>query len=133
MSIVEQLTAKLGIDDSTAKGGLGAIGDFAKGQLPDDSFEKLKSSIPGLESMMGNEGGGKEASGGIGGLMGGIASGLTDKLGSIGGAAELMAKLKSLGLDETQIMGFVEQVLSFLEDKGMGDIASKVKSMLPQG
>lgn len=129
MELISQLTSKLGIDESVAKQGLGTIGNFAKGQLSEENYAKLSAAIPGLGSMEAKAEEGK--GGGIGGMLGGIGGGLAKNLGSIGGVAELLAKLKSLGLSEEQIMGFVSQVTNFLEQKGMGDLAATLKGVLP--
>lgn len=124
--LISQLTSKIGISEEQAQGGLGGLLSLAKGQLDSDTFSKVEGAIPGagdLISKFGNLGGGEKA-GGLGGMLSSATSalGMTSNLGGIAG---MIGSLSSLGIDLDMMKKFAPIVTGFLNEKGLGDIASK--------
>ncbi len=123
--IISALTSKLGINETQAEGGLGLILKLAKDKLGGD-FSSIGESIGDAESLI--QKAPNEASGGIGGMLGGIASAIGgDKLA---GVASLAAGFKSLDLDSDMIGNFLPVIIDFVREKGGDSVAGLLQKVL---
>ena len=114
MELINILTQQLGISDSQAKGGAGALFGMAQKMLGADDFGKVSEVIPGMDDLLGAA----PKSGGLGGVLGGLASSLGGKAGKLGGLASLGGQFSKLDLDSDMIGKFVPIILAFVQSKG---------------
>ena len=121
MELIQQLTSTLGIDDAQAKGGAGLIFDMAKKQLGGGDFGKIAEAVPGMDGLLDAA---PSTGGGLGGMLGGIASSVG--AGDLANLAGLAGGFEKLGLDAGMVQKFLPVVLDFVGSKG-GDT---VKNLL---
>ncbi|MGI9470637.1 MAG: DUF2780 domain-containing protein [Rubripirellula sp.] len=129
--LIQQLTAKLGIDPSVASDATSKAMGMLKGQVGDDLFSKVSSAIPGA-SEAAEQGLAKTDDAGGGGMLGQLASMASGALGGgAGQGIELAGMLKSAGLEADQLPGFVGTVIDFLKDKLGDDTLNEVLEKFP--
>jgi hypothetical protein len=126
MEIANILTQQLGISDSQAKGGAGALFSMAQKALGADDFGKVSEVIPGMDDLLGAA----PKSGGLGGVIGGLASSFGGEAGKLGGLASLGGQFSKLGLDSDMIGKFVPIILSFVQSKGGDGIKDLLAGVL---
>jgi hypothetical protein len=114
MEIVSVLTEKLGITEDQAKAGSGAILKMAKQKLGKDDFNKIAEVIPGMDELLAAA----PEGGGLGRMIGSLASSLGVGGGKLGSLAGLADNFKKLGLDADMVGKFVPIILSFVQSKG---------------
>ncbi|RLW52672.1 MAG: hypothetical protein B6D76_14845 [gamma proteobacterium symbiont of Stewartia floridana] len=128
MELVQQLVSGAGVSQEQAEGGAGLLFGLVKDQLSSGDFSQVSSAIPGIESLI--DAAPSEDSGGLGGLLGGVASAIGgDQLGNM---ASLASGFSKLDLDAGMIGKFVPIVLSFLQSQG-GDALSDLVAKVLQG
>jgi hypothetical protein len=125
MELVQQLVAGAGVSQSQAEGGAGLLFELVKKQLSSGDFSKVASAVPGMDGLLDAA---PSSGGGLGGLLGGVASALGGK--ELGNLASLAGGFSKLDLDAGMISKFVPIVLSFLQSKGGDGLASLVGSVL---
>src|SRR5688500_7724169 len=120
------LTKNLGVTGAQAEGGTGVLLKAAQEKLGYAEFGKMLGGVPGLTDLLKKApapGGG----GGLGGLLGGLAS-------AVGGNAALIANIVQgfgkLGLKPDDAKKFAPIILGFLRTKVGPDVASKLESAL---
>jgi hypothetical protein len=121
MEIVSQLIEQLGISEEQAKGGAGALFNFAKEKLGSGDFSKISEAVPGMDDLLQAA----PQSGGLAGMVGGLASKLGGDAGELGGLASLAGMFSKLDLDSGMIAKFVPIILSFVQSKG-GDALKNI-------
>src|SRR5882757_6065948 len=97
--LIEQLTAKAGIDRAVAGKTIGIILGFLRNEGPADKVQALIDKIPGAEAAIE-----APSSGGLVGLMG-------------GGLMVLGSKLMGLGLGMGEIQSVARELFKFGRDK----------------
>ncbi len=123
--LIDKLTSSLGVNGAQAEGGAAVLFKAAKEKLGGGEFVKLLGGVPGLGDLMRKapSGGG----GGLGGLLGGLAS-------AVGGNASLIANVVQgfgkLGLTTDHAKKFVPVILDFLKSKVGPDVVSKLERTL---
>jgi hypothetical protein len=123
--LIDKLTSSLGVNGAQAEGGAAVLFKAAKEKLGGGEFDKLLGGVPGLGDLMRKapSGGG----GGLGGLLGGLAS-------AVGGNASLIANVVQgfgkLGLTTDHAKKFVPVILDFLKSKVGPDVVSKLERTL---
>ncbi len=123
--LIDKLTSSLGVNGAQAEGGAAVLFKAAKEKLGAGEFDKLLGGVPGLGDLMKKapSGGG----GGLGGLLGGLAS-------AVGGNASLIANVVQgfgkLGLTIDHARKFVPVILDFLKSKVGPDVVSKLEQTL---
>jgi hypothetical protein len=128
--LIASLVSELGVTQSQAQGGVGAIFRAAQDRLGAGQFEKLLGSVPGVTDSLAHAP--ANGGGGLGGLLGGLAS----MAGTMGAnndmvqGARLLGAFTSLGLSKDTLMKFIPVVLQFLETKGGKDLVANVRSAL---
>ena len=98
--LIEQLTAKVGIDKAVAENTIGIILAFLRNEGPTAPVQALIDKIPGAEAAIESS----ATSGGFGGLMG-------------GGLMALGSKLMGLGLGMGEIQSVARELFKFGRDK----------------
>jgi hypothetical protein len=98
--LIEQLTAKVGIEKAVAEKTVGIILGFLRNEGPAPQVTALIDTIPGAEAAIDSSG----TSGGLGGLMG-------------GGLMALGSKLMGLGLGMGEIQSVARELFKFGRDR----------------
>jgi Protein of unknown function VcgC/VcgE (DUF2780) len=128
--LVTSLVSQLGISQSQAQGGAGAIFKAAQERLGTGQFEQLLGNVPGIKDLLAHAPSTNDG-GGLGGMLGGLAS-LAGKMGGgeMAQAAQLLASMNSLGINKDTLMKFVPVVMKFLESKGGPQLVEQVRAAL---
>lgn len=114
--LVEQLSAKVGIDKAVAEKAVGIILGFLRTEGPTDTVKALIDNIPGAEAAIAaNNGGG-------GGLLGGLLG---------GGLMALGGKLMGLGLGMGEIQSVARELFKFGRDRVGADKIDAIVSGTP--
>lgn len=101
--LVGQLQNQLGVTQTQAVGGSGALLQLAESQLGADSMATLSDQVSGLS-----------------GLLGGGSSLSKSLLSNISSMSGVQSAFSALGMDPAMIEQFLPIVLSFLGDQGVG-------------
>lgn len=112
--LIEQLTAKVGIDKAVAEKTVGIILGFLRNEGPSEQVNALIAKIPGAETAIESS----DAGGGLGGLMG-------------GGLMALGSKLMGLGLGMGEIQSVARELFKFGRDKIGADEMDKIIAGTP--
>jgi hypothetical protein len=112
--LVEQLTAKVGIDKAVAEKTVGIILGFLRTEGPADKVQALIDKIPGAEAAIEANSGG----GGLGGFLG-------------GGLMALGGKLMGLGLGMGEIQNVARELFKFGRDRIGADTIDEIISGTP--
>jgi len=94
--LIQQLVAKIGVDQSVAEQAVGMILGFLRKEGPSETVEELISSIPGASAAIDATSGG----GGLAGMLG-------------GGLMALGGKLMGLGLGMGDIQGLARELFKY--------------------
>lgn len=138
MDLINKLVAELGISEAQAKGGVGALLEFAKNKLAEGDFSQILAAIPGADGLLAKApaaeagagaGAGGFGGGGFGGLLGGVAAVLGSDT-KLGGLAELGKKFSAIGLDASHLQKFAPMVLAFAKEHGGPQVEAALKKVL---
>lgn len=130
--LIQQLTAKLGIDESVAKAATGKAMAMVKENVGEDLFGKIASAVPGAGDVAEAGASTPTPSEGGGGMLGSLASMASSALGgSAGSGLELGAALGDAGLPTDQMGSFVKMVIDFLKDKVGDEVMEQVLAKFP--
>jgi hypothetical protein len=126
MKLIPLLTNNLGVTDSQAKGGAGAIFDYVKQKVSAEDFATVTKALPGVDSLL------KFApkTGGLSGQIGGLSSGLGNKSDLAGGMAGLTESFAKLGLDAGMVDKYVKTILDFTQSEAGTAVTNIIKSAL---
>ena len=122
--LIDQLTKSLGISGLQAEGGAAVLFKAAKDKIGGEEFSKLLGGVPGLSDLI------KKApatSGGLGGMLGGLANAMGGNAGLI---ATIVGGFGKLGLKPDDAKKFVPVILDFLRTKVGPDVVSKLENTL---
>ncbi len=123
------LTQQLGVSQSQAEGGAGAIFQMAKSNMQDAAFSKVSSSVPGMQTLLAAAPAAKSvASGkGLGGLasMAGAAVG-----GNAGNLLGLAGSFQQLGLAPDMAQKFMPIVIQYVQESGGNTVSSALQAAL---
>ena len=122
--LVEMLTKSVGVNGAQAEGGAAVLFKAAKDKLGGAVFDKLLGGVPGLHDLLKKA---PASGGGLGGMLGGLAS-------AVGGNAALVTTILGgfgkLGLTADHAKKFVPVILEFLKSKVGPDTVSKLEKTL---
>jgi Protein of unknown function VcgC/VcgE (DUF2780) len=102
--IIELVSAKLGVPESTARDGIKILLRFAQKQIPEADFQKLIARIPGAAELL-TESLAAPAAAPASGLFGGLGALLG---GQAGAAAQALSELQAAGIEMAQIAPFMQ-------------------------
>jgi hypothetical protein len=140
--LVSRLTDSLGVTESQAAGGAGAIFNYAKGRLSPDDFGQVASAVPGIDSLMEaapstepSDSGDVTGSvgsmlGGSGGALGGSGGATSGVGGALGGLSALAGPFSKLGMSPDMVGKFVPVVLDYVKSTGGSGVMSVLKGAL---
>lgn len=121
-ALVSLLTQELSIKPDQAMGGAGSIFKFAKGQLSQENFSKVASTVPYMDRLLDSA---PKATG-----LGKSLTGLTGGVGKLGGLASLGGSFKSLGMKPGMVDRFVPVILKYVESKGGSGVMNVLSGVL---
>ena len=129
--LISKIVSNVGVSQDQAEGGLGAIFSLAKDNLDGDTFSKIAGAVGDPSSLISKFSGlgGGDSDSGIGGMLGSAVSALGVG-GGAGNIATMVSALGGLNLDLDTLKKFAPVISGFLKDKGLGDIAGKIDSLL---
>ena len=123
--LVDMLTRNLGVNAEQAEGGAAVLFKAARDKLGGAEFDQLLGGLPGLGDLM------KKApasgGGGLGGMLGGLASAVGGNAGLI---ATIVGGFGKLGLTTDHAKKFVPVIIQFLNTKVGPDVVSKLEKTL---
>jgi len=128
MSLIPQLVKQLGVTDTQAEGGMGALFQVAKSKLTSDEFSELDKEIPEMKTLLTvapnlkPKANSSNLSGTLSGL-GGLAS-------SIGDMSQLTEQFETLGLSPDMIGQFATVAIEYFSSDSSEDSTS---SLLQKG
>lgn len=113
-ALVGALTSQLGVTETQATGGAGALFALAREQMAPSDFVQVSSAVPGVDQLLGAA---PALGGGSSGLLGDAASALG--AGSdLGQLAQLAGPFSELGMSPDMISQFVPIVLDYVQSTG---------------
>ena len=126
MKLIPLLTQSLGVEESQAKGGVGAIFDYVKQRVSTEDFAKVIKALPGVDSLIGLAPRASDLSAQIGGLSPALG-GPSNLAGGMAGLTERFAKL---GLDADMVDKYVKIILDFAQSEAGTAVTNIIKSAL---
>jgi len=129
--LIDLLTSRLGVTNSQAEGGSGAILGYAKQKLSIDDFSKVTNAIPETESLI-KTAPKTEGAGGLVGKLGSLSAllGGGGKTSSLANMSNLSSSFSSLGLNSEMIGQFTPIILEYAQNKGGETVSAILKSVL---
>ncbi len=124
--LIPSLTKNLGVTETQAEGGTGALLELAKSNLSQGEFGQIGAQIPGFETLMAAAPAltGK-AGGGLGGMMGNLGG-----VGaSLSGLAKVSEQFEALGLSPEMISKFAQIIVGYFKG-GEGNTAALLEKGL---
>lgn len=101
--MVDSLSSDLGVTPQQAAGGAGALLAMAQNHLSPEQFSGVLAKVPGLDSLLGGDGGG-------------MASSMLGNITSLEGVSKAFS---ALGLSPDMISQFAPKILGFLGGEGV--------------
>ncbi|MGZ5054397.1 MAG: DUF2780 domain-containing protein [Methylobacter sp.] len=128
------LIQQLGVTQSQAEGGTGAIFQLAKSKMEGAAFAELSNSVPGMQDFLAAAPVAKSIDGGgLGGMAGDY---LESRVGNSGEAAgnlnALASSFKQLGLPPYMVEKFVP-IIQYVKGNGGGVVEGALHSVLMGG
>jgi hypothetical protein len=125
------VSAETGLPTDMVQKGLGAVLDFLRQHLGEETFERVQAAIPNATDFLNRFESSAEAGGG-GGLLGAL-TGLASKL--LGGGAGELTKLAEgfakLGFKPEQIEAFLPRAIAFIKSHLPADLFQQILAKLP--
>ena len=121
--LIGQLVDLLGVSQSQAEGGAGAIFKAAKNNMSTGDYSQLLSAIPGIDSLV-------DAAPESSGLAGKASSLLGSSSGSTKGTAALADSFSSLGMSPDMVGKFTDIVLDFVQSEAGQQTMTLLKNAL---
>ena len=114
MGLLPSLTGSLGVTESQASGGVGALLQAAQGTLNANEFASLSQSIPGADALL------KAAPAVTGNseMLGGILNAAGQYSNTAKMIGQVTTQFEALGLDPAMIGKYVSHIQGFLQTSG---------------
>lgn len=117
--LVTQVADRVGIDPATAEKAIGMMLAFLQKEGDGDAVSKMIAAIPGASDLVAN------ASGGGGGLLGGLMSAMG------GGVMALGQQLMAQGLGMGEITGLAKETMSVARQYAGAEVVDEVVASVP--
>lgn len=117
--LVTQVADRVGIDPATAEKAIGMMLAFLQKEGDGDAVAKMIAAIPGAADLAAN------ASGGGGGMLGGLMSAMG------GGVMALGQQLMSQGLGMGEITGLARETMAVARQYAGADVVDEVVASVP--
>lgn len=117
--LVTQVADRVGIDPATAEKAIGLMLAFLQKEGDSDAVARMIAAIPGAADLAAN------ASGGGGGMLGGLMSAMG------GGVMALGQQLMSQGLGMGEITGLARETMAVAREHAGADVVDQVVASVP--
>ncbi len=132
--LTDVLIQQLGVNQTQATGGAGAIFQFAKSKMQEAAFTKVSNAVPGMSNLLAAA---PVAKSGMGGGLGGMAGNLSSLAGNSGGTAGsvlgLAGSFQQLGLGPDMVQKFIPVVTQYVQNSGGSAVSGLLTSALMGG
>ena len=125
--LVTMLVQQLGVTETQAQGGAGAIFNLAKERMQAEAFDQVAGAVPNMDALLGAV---PKKSSGLGGMLGSGTSLLGGANGNLGNLASLASSFSQLGLSPDMVNQFVPIVLSFVQGNGGESVSQLLAAVL---
>lgn len=115
MELVGILTSQLGVTESQAAGGAGALFGMAKGALSESDYGQVAGALPGIEDLISQ--------------APQVSQKKSDLAGKLGGMALVNDQFAKLGLDAGMVSQFIPIVLSYANSAGGETVMNLLKGV----
>ena len=133
-SLTGLLMQQLGVTQSQAEGGAGAIFQLAKSKMEGAAFQELSNSVPGMQGLLAAAPITQSVGGtSLGGMAGNLESLAGHSGGAIGNVVGLASSFQQLGLSPDMVQKFVPLVVQYVQGNGGTAVASVLQSALMGG
>jgi Protein of unknown function VcgC/VcgE (DUF2780) len=133
--LVNELTSRTGISPELVQKGLGALLSFLKKELGEETFDKLKTSIPDASALTSHYESAPESPDAAPAQVNlfEMVSGLAGKLlgGKAGEGADLLSAFSKLGFKPEQIEAFLPKALELIKSHLSPELLQKILLALP--
>ena len=133
--LVNELTSRTGISPELVQKGLGALLSFLKKELGEETFDKLKTSIPDASALTSRYESAPESPDAAPAQVNlfEMVSGLAAKLlgGKAGEGADLLSSFSKLGFKPEQIEAFLPKALELIKSHLSPELLQKILIALP--
>jgi uncharacterized protein VcgC/VcgE DUF2780 len=132
MDLIKMLTSQLGVTETQANGGAGALFDMAKGALSETDYSQVASAIPGIGDLIKSAPAVSESTAGTSDTMAGLTKGfgaVTEAVDSANTFAAVTDQFEQLGLDAGMVSQFIPVLLAFAESAGGESVVNILKSV----
>jgi hypothetical protein len=125
------LSSETGLSADLVHKGLGAILDFLRQHLGEETFARITQAIPNSSEFL-NRFQSTPDAGGTGGLIGAL-TGLASKFlgGGAGDLSKLLESFEKLGFKAEQIEAFLPKALAFIRSHLPADLVEQILAKLP--
>ena len=123
MSLTEAVVRELGVTETQAQGGAGAIMQYAKNSLTPSEFSEVAATVPDMDNLLSAA----PASSSIGGKA---LSAVSSATGDLGGVPELASAFQQLNLSPDMVGQFVPVIANYVKTFGSDQSASILQSAL---
>jgi hypothetical protein len=121
--LIGMLVDTLGVTQSQAEGGAGAVFKQAKNNMSGADYSQLLSSLPGIDSLI-------KAAPDSGGIAGQATSMLGSSSGSLQGLSALTDSFAKLGLSPDMVDKYVNVILDFTQSEAGKQTMTLLKNAL---
>lgn len=125
-SLVALLMQTLGVTQTQAEGGAGAIFNLAESKLGPEDFGTVAAAVPEMDTLKQAAPERVEASG----MLGGLSQAFGGEGGTVEGLASLAGSFSQLGLDAGMVDQFVPVILDYVEANGGTAVKNLLQSAL---
>ena len=122
--LIDMLTKNLGVSGQQAEGGAAVLFKAAKDKMGGAEFDQLLGGVAGVGDLLKKA---PASGGGLGGMLGGLASAVGGNAGTI---AAIVGGFGKLGLTTDHAKKFVPVILEFLKAKAGPDVVAKLEKTL---
>lgn len=126
-SLVKLLTQQLGVTETQAQGGAGAIFSLAKEKLSPLDFNQVSNTVPDMNGLL--DAAPKKESG-LGGMFGGATAMFGGEGTSLEGLAGLASSFSQLGLSPDMVNQFVPVILNYVKTNGGETVSNLLAAVL---
>jgi hypothetical protein len=121
--LIGQLVDQLGVTQTQAEGGAGAIFKQAKNNMSTGDYSQLLNALPGIDSLV-------KAAPESGSLAGKAMSMFGSSSGSLQGLSALTDSFAKLGLSPDMVSKFTDVILSFVQSESGRQTMALLKNAL---
>ena len=126
-NLVDTLMQKLGVTNTQAEGGAGAIFQVAKDKLPSEDFQSISQAVPGMDGMLNAA---PKPSSDVSDITSGLSSMIGDADNTLGSLTSLASSFKDLNLSSDMVSQFTPVMLDYVKQSGGEHLATLLQGAL---